>query len=141
MTDYTRCKNRNVDLAYIQRKDRYVTCPICSEEIFVGTEKIYRKGNLIIDKNAAFYDACLNGNLNFAKRLYNSGGVEVHDEYDIIFRCCCRFEQIHVLRWLYSLGGINKKFLKFLWSNDILHYRWNDGYGTLALYEKIFSSE
>lgn len=43
MTDYTRCKNRNVDLAYIQRKDRYVTCPICSEEFLLEQKKYIEK--------------------------------------------------------------------------------------------------
>ena len=44
MTDYTRCNDCNIDIPFIKDKDRYVTCPICKSDIFVGTEKTYRKG-------------------------------------------------------------------------------------------------
>ena len=44
MTDYTRCNDCNIDIPFIKDKDRYVTCPICKSNIFVGTEKTYRKG-------------------------------------------------------------------------------------------------
>ncbi len=44
MTDYTHCQDCKVNIPYIKDKDRYVSCPKCRQDIFVGTEKTYRKG-------------------------------------------------------------------------------------------------
>lgn len=44
MTHYTRCNDCDIAIPYIKDKDRYVTCPICRSDIFVGTKKTYRKG-------------------------------------------------------------------------------------------------
>ena len=51
MTDYTRCNDCNVAIPFIKHKDRYVTCPLCRQDIFVGTEKTYRKGKFNHLKN------------------------------------------------------------------------------------------
>lgn len=44
MTDYTNCQYCKVYVPYVKDKDRYVTCPICRQDFYVGTEKLYRKG-------------------------------------------------------------------------------------------------
>ena len=44
MTDYTRCNYCKVDIPFIKHKYRYVTCPKCRQDLYVGTEKLYRKG-------------------------------------------------------------------------------------------------
>ena len=44
MTDYIHCQYCKVKIPYIKDKDRYVTCPKCRADIYVGTEKTYRKG-------------------------------------------------------------------------------------------------
>ena len=44
MTDYTYCQYCKVDISYVKDKDRYVTCPKCKQDIYVGTEKLYKKG-------------------------------------------------------------------------------------------------
>ena len=40
----TICGNCNVSISYIEDEDRYVTCPKCKQDIYVGTEKLYKKG-------------------------------------------------------------------------------------------------
>ena len=44
MTDYTYCKNCDIFIPYIKDLTRYVTCPKCRQDLYVGTEKLYRKG-------------------------------------------------------------------------------------------------
>ena len=44
MSHYTYCDYCKVKIPYRKDKDRYVTCPKCRKDIFVGTEKTYRKG-------------------------------------------------------------------------------------------------
>ena len=44
MTDYTLCGHCNVVIPYIRDKDRYVTCPNYKQDIYVGMEKLYKKG-------------------------------------------------------------------------------------------------
>lgn len=42
--DYTHCQDCHFYIPYIKDEDRYVSCPKCRQDIFVGTEKTYRKG-------------------------------------------------------------------------------------------------
>lgn len=44
MIDYRYCQNCDVFIPYVKDKDRYVTCPKCRQDLYVGTEKLYRKG-------------------------------------------------------------------------------------------------
>ena len=44
MTDYTYCQNCEIIIPYIKDKDRYVTCPKCKQDLYVGTKKLYKKG-------------------------------------------------------------------------------------------------
>ena len=44
MNDYTYCQYCKVSILYVKDKDRYVTCPKCRQDIFVGTEKTYKWG-------------------------------------------------------------------------------------------------
>ena len=51
MTDHAYCEDCKVDIPYIKDKDRYVTCPNCKQDIYVGTEKLYKKGKFKRTKN------------------------------------------------------------------------------------------
>ena len=42
MTNYTFCEYCNVFIPYIEDINRYVTCPKCYVDIYVGTEKTYK---------------------------------------------------------------------------------------------------
>lgn len=44
MNDYTYCQYCNVFLTYKKDIDRYVTCPKCRADIYVGTENTYKWG-------------------------------------------------------------------------------------------------
>ena len=44
MTDYTYWNYCEISIPYIKEKDRYVTCPRCRQDIYVGTEKTYKHG-------------------------------------------------------------------------------------------------
>ena len=44
MTDYIYCQYCKVDISYVKDKDRYVTCPKCKQDIYLGTGKLYKKG-------------------------------------------------------------------------------------------------
>ena len=44
MTDYAYCNHCDIRIPYIKDKDRYVTCPKCRQDIYVGTEKLYKHG-------------------------------------------------------------------------------------------------
>ena len=43
-TDYTFCYICKIDTPYIKDINRYVTCPKCRADIYVGTEKTYKWG-------------------------------------------------------------------------------------------------
>lgn len=44
MTEYTYCGDCKVDISYIKDINRYVTCPKCRADIYVGTEKTHKWG-------------------------------------------------------------------------------------------------
>lgn len=44
MTDHTYCKNCGIYIPYIKDINRYVTCPKCRRDLYVGTEKTYKHG-------------------------------------------------------------------------------------------------
>ena len=44
MNDYAYCQYCNVFIPYIKDINRYVTCPKCRADIYVGTKKLYKKG-------------------------------------------------------------------------------------------------
>ena len=48
----TYCKDCKVNIPYVKDKDRYVTCPICRQDLYVGTEKTYKHGKHKRTKNA-----------------------------------------------------------------------------------------
>ena len=55
MTDYIYCQDCKVDISYIKDKNRYVTCPYCKQDIYVGTEKLYKKGKFKHTKSTKNY--------------------------------------------------------------------------------------
>ena len=44
MTDYIYCQYCKIYIPYIKDINRYVTCPKCRADIYVGTEKTYKWG-------------------------------------------------------------------------------------------------
>ena len=44
MTEYTYCEDCKVFIPYVQDKDRYVSCPKCFQDLYVGTKKLCKKG-------------------------------------------------------------------------------------------------
>ena len=44
MNEYTYCEYCKVFIPYVKDKDRYVSCPNCHQDLYVGTEKLYKKG-------------------------------------------------------------------------------------------------
>ena len=40
----TYCGDCKVDISYVKDMDRYVTCPKCKQDIYVGKEKLFKKG-------------------------------------------------------------------------------------------------
>ena len=44
MLDYTYCQYCDIYIPYIKDLDRYVTCPKCRKDLYVGTKKLYKKG-------------------------------------------------------------------------------------------------
>ncbi|AYV81942.1 MAG: hypothetical protein Harvfovirus83_3 [Harvfovirus sp.] len=55
----------------------------------------------------AFSDACYQGQLELAKRIFNEHEINIHEDGDALFRNCCYFGNLDTAQWLYSLGGVN----------------------------------
>ena len=77
------------------------------------TEKIFNKTNKNNDKTnekyRMFINACKYGNLNLAKKIYFSEGIDLHEceweyEENVFLSACCE-GKLKVAQWLYSLGG------------------------------------
>ena len=52
-----------------------------------------------------FIESCENGNLMEAKKLYNTGKIDIHTENDYAFGISCARGHIEIAQWLLSLGG------------------------------------
>ena len=50
-TDKIECNYCEIEILYIKHKDRYVSCPKCQQDIYVGTKKLYKKGKFKRTKN------------------------------------------------------------------------------------------
>lgn len=46
MANFIYCEYCKVFISYVKNKDRYVTCPRCRADIYVGTEKTYYEQNI-----------------------------------------------------------------------------------------------
>jgi hypothetical protein len=51
--------------------------------------------------------ACRHGHLAIAQFLYNHSGIDIHQQYEYVFRETCRKGHLHIARWLYGLGGVD----------------------------------
>lgn len=50
-TDKIECDDCEIDILYVKHKDRYVSCPKCQQDIYVGTKILYKKGKFKRTKN------------------------------------------------------------------------------------------
>ena len=50
-TDTIECNDCEIEILYIKHKDRYVSCPKCQQDIYVGTKKLYKRGKFSKLKN------------------------------------------------------------------------------------------
>jgi hypothetical protein len=59
------------------------------------------------NSNLKFIKLCKIGNLEIAKKLYDLGGINIHERNNEAFRSSCKSGHIETAKWLYDLGGIN----------------------------------
>lgn len=60
---------------------------------------------MVNQMNEDFIDACENGDLGKAKKLYELG-VNIHCENDYGFRRACMYGRFDVVKWLYDIGDV-----------------------------------
>ena len=56
---------------------------------------------------STFVDACKNGDIEKAKKMYSLGNINIHADNEDAFKCSCTNGHIEVAKWLYSLGDID----------------------------------